>query len=298
MNRNDRNIESLNINIERFISEKETTATVDSNNEKVVNEVVDVESYANIVKNRSNDPVILVKPKKHQKCSDTKTDLNKNIDPTKIAISDIQNMPKGVIAINCKNNDELNKFKDEATKALSDKYDVQIPEIRAQRVRISDIGENLSDEKLVDSIMTQNDFIKNGSLKVISMFENKKRKGYHEAILECDNDNYNAIIENEKLYIGWSRCRVYEYISVMRCFRCCGYNHKAVNCKNKKPCLNCGDEHLAKECPSSESACINCKNAVSKFKIKLDINHPAWSKNCSVYKQKLESSRKRLLYAK
>lgn len=207
-------------------------------------------------------------------------------------------MPKGVLAINCINDDELNKFKVEATKALSDKYDLHIPEIRGQRVRISNIDQLLSDERLIDSIMTQNDFIKNGSLKVITMFENKKRKGSYEAIIECDNDNFTAIINKEKINVGWNSCRTKEHINVNRCFRCCGYNHIASKCKNKKACLNCGDDHVAKECTANESVCVNCKIAVEKFKLKIDINHPAWSRECSVYKRKLESSRKRLMYVK
>lgn len=295
LNRNDRNIENLNINIERCMSEKEKSVS----SEKIEqNEASEIKTYANIVKTKSNDPVVLLKPKKHQKCSETKDDLSKNIDPTTIAISNIQNMPKGVVAIKCINDDELNKFKVEAKKALSDKYDVHIPEIRGQRVRISNIDQDYSDEKLIDSIMTQNDFIKNGSLKVISKFENKIRKGSYEAIVECDSENFVAIINNEKLSIGWNSCRVKEYVNVKRCFRCCGYNHVASKCKNKKACLNCGEDHVAKECTANKSVCVNCKIAVEKFKLNLDINHPAWSKECSVYKRKLESNRKRQVYTK
>lgn len=293
LNRNDRNIENLNINIERFMSENEKAI---SNERGQRNDVNIEETYANVVKSKSNDPVVILKPKKHQKCSETKDDLNKNIDPATIAISNVQNMPKGVVAINCVNDDELNKFKDEVTKTLSDKYDVHIPEIRGQRVRISNIEQHMSDEKLIDAIMTQNDFIKNGSLKVISMFENKKRKGSYEAIVECDNVNYVTIMNSGKINVGWNSCKTKEHGNVTRCFRCCGYNHIASKCKNKKACLNCGDDHVAKECTANESVCINCKIAVEKFKIKININHPAWSKECSVYKRKLESSRKRLMY--
>lgn len=52
--------------------------------------------YADKIK--QNDPIVLVKPKKHQKC-DTRADMTKNMDPTKIAISEVHNIPNGAIAI-------------------------------------------------------------------------------------------------------------------------------------------------------------------------------------------------------
>lgn len=77
--------------------------------------------YSDVLRNKF-DPVILVKPKKYQKCEETRADLNKNIDPTKLAISNVHNMPKDTIAINCKTNDEILKLKDKALKIMKYKF--------------------------------------------------------------------------------------------------------------------------------------------------------------------------------
>lgn len=99
----------------------------------------------------------------------------------------------------------------------------------------------------------------------------------------------------EKIKIGWSRCKVKEHINLKRCFKCCGYNNGAAMCKNDKACLNCGKDHLAKDC-TEISSCINCKNAAEKFQINLDVNHPAWSSKCLVYQRKLDMAKKRIIY--
>lgn len=54
----------------------------------------------------------------------------------------------------------------------------------------------------------QNDFTKQGSFKVIKILKNNRNKCY-DAIIEVDNDTYNAIMNHdEKLNIGWNRCNV------------------------------------------------------------------------------------------
>lgn len=94
-----------------------------------------------------------------------------------------------------------------------------------------------------------------------------------------------------------SICNVYEYVNVMRCFRCCGYNHKSSVCRNKMACLRCGGKHKIKECEANISECINCKQTGEKLKLNLDLNHPAWSRICPVYQKKIDSKRKQIKYS-
>jgi len=70
------------------------------------------------------------------------------------------------------------------------------------------------------------------------------------------------------------RLRVRHFIpNPRRCFKCHKYGHIGNNCKSKEACGLCAGEKHPGEC-SSEQKCINC-----------GAKHPAWSKQCPVYKR-------------
>jgi hypothetical protein len=44
---------------------------------------------------------------------------------------------------------------------------------------------------------------------------------------------------------------------------------------------------------NKEEKCINCYEANERLKLGLDINHAVWSKDCEVYKQKLQALKRK-----
>ena len=114
------------------------------------------------------------------------------------------------------------------------------------------------------------------------------------------NPNVNLIISCEnvkKLNFGWNRCRVYDAMDVMRCFRCCGY-HPVNECKEKElVCYLCSGAHKSAECPSKDNRkCINCVNANTSLHLHLNVEHSAMSRECPVYKRKLNDKKKYINY--
>lgn len=241
---------------------------------------------------KASSSTVVVQPKKSQRNETTKSELLKNIDPKSIKINNVQAIPKGGIAINCKTDDETNKLRDEVTRKMGDTYTVRVSESKSVKVKIIGIGENLDDDVLIQTIKSQNEYMEKSNIKVLTKFDCKKNNGYG-AIIEIENECYNQIMRGEKLKIGWCVCKVFECIDVRRCFKCCGYNHKSSVCKNRIACLKCGGEHIMKDCKAKNCVCINCKVAVDKLNIKIDIFHPAYSLNCPIYKRKIENEKKR-----
>lgn len=275
----------------------ESINDMNKNNLTVVNKVDHsvselIEQNVNQRNTNRAEQVIVVQPKKSQKSDETKSDLTKNIDPKSIRICNIRNIPKGGIAINCSSKEEMNKLKDVAVQKMGEKYNVRIPDDMKLKIKITGMSENLSDEELIENITVQNEFMKNGKVKVVKIYENIRNKSF-EAIIEVNKDDYNKLLDEQNINIGWSRCKVYEYVNVSRCFKCCGYNHRSAVCKNNLTCIKCGGNHFIKDCKASTSVCINCKIAVDKFKIKLDIFHQANSSKCPVLIKKLDDARKR-----
>ena len=49
--------------------------------------------------------------------------------------------------------------------------------------------------------------------------------------------------------------------SILQCFKCQGFRHKALNCTKKETCVVCGEAHSHKNCPNKEKRkpkCASC----------------------------------------
>lgn len=105
-------------------------------------------------------------------------------------------------------------------------------------------------------------------------------------------------MQEKRISIGWNRCIVYEVIRVKRCFKCQGYNHISENCRNKKSCRNCGDEHDMKECECVYKKCVNCVTINEKFNTQFAYNHSSNDPNCPIFLRKLEQYKRNINYDK
>lgn len=130
----------------------------------------------------------------------------------------------------------------------------------------------MTETELIDSIKEQNVELIGDDISVISIYENKHQKNFG-MILQCDPKTFNNIMNEEKLNIGWNRCKVLECINVKRFFKCCGFNHQSNECKNKQLCLKCGEDHSIKVCKAEMFNYVNCNKANKKFNLKLDMSY-------------------------
>ena len=96
-----------------------------------------------------------------------------------------------------------------------------------------------------------------------------------------------------RIKIEYDSCPVYEYVKVMRCFKCLGFNHKAKDCVNKIACSKCGDSHITRDCNSDRIRCVNCYDLVKKNLAEVDVNHVAFSVKCPAYQKYIQSKNNR-----
>lgn len=73
------------------------------------------------------------------------------------------------------------------------------------------------------------------------------------------------------------------------------FSHFAKDCQKSKVCYKCSLEHEG-ECKSRYNKCINCNNAIEKYKIKIKDNHSALDPNCPCYIRVLNSVKRRVDY--
>lgn len=108
------------------------------------------------------------------------------------------------------------------------------------------------------------------------------------AILECDPSTHSRIMgRTEKhLAIGFVLCPVFDYVPVLRCFRCCLFGHVASKCQGEEVCGKCmSREHSTGDCISDVNRCVNCATANSKYNLQLNDRHTVFDSKCPTYEK-------------
>lgn len=254
-------------------------------------------SYAAKVRADKNSSVVIVKPKKSQQnANETKIDIKNKIDPTNLRINRVRNMPAGCIALECADNNMSEVLRAVAVEKMGVDYEVEIPKLNQPCFKIIDMTDNFNEDELVSKLKSQNNLILgNAEMKVIRTYKSGKR--WYGAVIQIDSVSFEKCMSEGRLNVGWERCRVFEDLNINMCYKCCGFNHKAKECKNEKKCKKCAGNHDVRDCASIEDKCANCLNAVEKLKINLDTNHRADDKDCRVYNRKKLVARRKIEYA-
>lgn len=103
-----------------------------------------------------------------------------------------------------------------------------------------------------------------------------------------DPTSHKRALEQGYISIKWKKYKVFDALTVKRCFKCSRLGHIASNCKSKTSiCPKCAKPHKVTECQATEAKCINCAEAVSKYNIVLCPNHPSYSPNCPTMLERL-----------
>ena len=109
---------------------------------------------------------------------------------------------------------------------------------------------------------------------------------YVHSVSKCkNNDIFRAVVSisanmlaslgQRKLSIGFIKCKLYEWKSHRRCYKCQQVRHYAANCINKIACSKCACEHYLKDCKSTSQKCVNCSMHAGN-----DSDHSSSSPSC------------------
>ena len=101
------------------------------------------------------------------------------------------------------------------------------------------------------------------------------RKGEGTLIIETDEELHDTMVKRGKINIGWKKCAVFNYVIVIRCYKCWGYHHIAKNCVRKETCYKCAENHKTVECTAIIRRCVNCMHKKRMYNLKIDDQHNA-----------------------
>ncbi|XP_017477985.1 PREDICTED: uncharacterized protein LOC108367799 [Rhagoletis zephyria] len=183
----------------------------------------------------------------------TKEDLNKNVDPSDLKISNVQGRKSGTIVIQSENESERDKIKTAIANKMSDRYEIRVPNTAKPKFMAFGVSFKYESEQLVEMIKKQNECLQSADFKIIKYIQVKKyRSKYYNFLIETDVDTFSAVLKSEKINIGWEKCRVQDGMVVSVCYKCKGFNHIATKCKDEEVCLKCLGNHKTMECTKEQ----------------------------------------------
>lgn len=261
-----------------------------------------VETYAQKVR-RGKVERVIVEPMKVQSNDETLGQIKNKVDVMSLGISvnSVRNGQKGTVIVECETSSDKDKLTAELKKQVGDEYIVKTVNKKLPKIKIIGIEENLNEIEETDfikKIIKQNELDVNNEnikIKVIKKVQRIGKEGV--MILEIDPKTHKIVVELQKLKIGWKKCRVFDYVSIIRCYKCWGYSHYAQECKNNVTCRKCAGNHNEKECQSQTNKCASCISMVKEFKLTgIDINHKITDRECESYKRIVNKAQKSIIY--
>lgn len=145
----------------------------------------------------------------------------------------------------------------------------RIPNIRAvgprlPRVIIYDVDINITETQVVNAVRDQNPELgltQDDAKSMIVKYRLGPRNGETTHWVVETSPEALSKIENKKVFIGLTRCRIKVHQHMPQCYKCQGFGHTALKCIQELPtCRHCANQHDIRECMAKEKAiCTNCK---------------------------------------
>lgn len=260
--------------------------------------------YSEVTKNNKPEHVLIVKPRKEQAADKVKQDLKVNVNPAdlQIGINIGKTVKDGGVVVKCADAQDLCTVKNNIQDKMGNNYDVKIPKKSNPKIIIVGItDEEVGEEELTSKIVKQNKIPMGENFLFKTIHKTKTKNEKFNLIIETDPNTFKCVLPNKlgektSLHVGWKDCYVFEYFSVFRCYKCCGYNHGAEKCTEKVTCPLCAGNHKMDECNSEERKCVNCVSANKKLNLDLDVSHSSIDRSCNCYLKIVESIQRKTAY--
>ncbi|CAM1322035.1 Uncharacterised protein r2_g3039 [Pycnogonum litorale] len=219
-----------------------------------------------------------------QTCQLTRSVLKAKIDLTKsnIQIANIKHLRNGGLAISMPSKQFKESF-DEALIPCSADLKIYKPKKRFPMIRIRNIEVDVDEKLLLEDLLLRNSLADATTESFSFRFFSKPFKGIlKNAVVQVQPSVFKQLLSRDRVFIGWTSCRVEEFLPLTRCFNCCSYGHTAKFCPQPNPtCGRCSGEHKTQECDGHSSAsCINCSKNNSRRGTNSNVCHTSWDWKC------------------
>lgn len=288
---------------EKFIEKFESLKLTDTTNqsEKQVNNNSTNNLNTNAIINQTSQITdierIIIQPKTAAPFKESIREITNNIDVVNLGINVKKILPKpnGNIIIDVAKTSDKHKLTEEIYRQFGDTYKVKKWNQYQPKIKIIGLDEailQLNDDILISNLMTQNNWSStnnnclDSSIKVLKKYKTSR---YCSIILQVNTSLHESILNNGKIRYGWNSYKVYNHISVIRCYKCWGLNHTANRCTKDEKCRKCAEHHHENQCNSLVNKCVNCIELVNKQKDEnIDVHHEATNLKCEFFQKYLQ----------
>jgi len=235
---------------------------------------------------------ITVTSKDKQTSETIKEILKTNINPTeiKVGINALKTLRNGKVLIETNTKEELETLDKDINDKCGDRLETHIHKLRHPRLVILNIPDDITTSNIEGTLIAQNPGLNLANGDINAKFTYVTKKQTRNLVVEVRAQVRKALLQN-KVKIGWLICRIEDYISVNRCFKCSRYNHRARDCRGEETCPLCAGKHKLRDCTASphEYKCVNC-TTYSKFNPTKPVcsNHSSLDRNCPSLQALLE----------
>lgn len=173
----------------------------------------------------------------------------------------------------------------EANDQIIDNHQIVSEKKLKPKICITFIPDCIKDSEIIKSIQDKNenlaDLMTEEDMKML--FIKSSAPGYKTAVIIVSPNIRKQINKNDnRIYLHFSRCRVYDHYWVRRCGKCMGYGHKTNACRAENAvCGHCAQNHLSNSCTNKQQLkCHHC-TAIGRE----ETGHSSFSTQCPSFIQ-------------
>jgi len=132
------------------------------------------------------------------------------------------------------------KLTKDINEKCGDKLTVSVRKLRNRRLVIYDIPEDITTENIEDTIIAQNPELNLNKGDIIAKFVYVTKRQIRNLVMEVTADTRRQIILKE-VKLGWTMCRLGDYLVANRCYNCSKCNHRYRECRGIVTCPLCAE---------------------------------------------------------
>ncbi|KAG1677175.1 putative protein in type-1 retrotransposable element R1DM [Nymphon striatum] len=162
-----------------------------------------------------------------------------NLREAKIGVTNIRHAGTKLI-IKTQNSVDKGTLVNLINNTLKAKVKVWAPQKWRPNILVKNVPEDVKDDDIVDSILDQNNLVREDDSCIKKRFSFKSARGCRHVVLDVSPGMFKTLNSLGRVLVGWTSCRLEKFISVKKCTACFGYGHSKKECKNVERCPTCG----------------------------------------------------------
>jgi hypothetical protein len=170
--------------------------------------------------------------------------LKTKVNPTEIhvGILALKTLRDGRILIEAGSKKEIEVQGEKIQERCGEDLEVNIQKLRDPRLIMLNIPSDITMENLKGTLTQQNTELDLKDGKIDPKFSYTTKRGIKNLVIEVDSITRKKLLRN-RIKLGWTICKVDDYLVAKRCFRCSRFSHTHKQCKGVETCPLCSGNH-------------------------------------------------------